>query len=512
MNFSRIGRLVIVSVVLVVVTLFLISSLNQVPIKKVTEEGPNVVFIKHNLPCIIGCLSRLESGDIGYLSSMRSVDYSPTLIEWFPCNNDLQVIAMLVNEMARWSDVNGVLVRADDYSFSKVESILYDCLSHPTNNKCVDNKLSFYYFCKNDTYLNDFGFIPCHSLNSFYDFISKEFFSYKYRKGEDISNDFVCTNGYYSLCSSDPASSFNDSLCRPSWITLTAQEQKESGRDASEGRCEDFSLLYYSLFRAIGVSSNDLVLSNEYCDLPCPCKQALSDYDFNYDVIDCIAQSNLTVKGYGTLSGCYDGMVGLPDNYGGEILVSGIVNGKSYLLRFNSGNFYRSLSFNSNFTDDINYYVDSGNQIKSIVYDLSDYAGTKILHTHNFVSVNINDLSNIRGKNGVFGFEFIVNALDDCDNVTLTIGMGGNSKSYVLGVGNSVGAFVKGEIGNMYYSVDGCNGFYTIVPGTMGLIVSDPCNNYQSSNVVQECDNYFISGYYYDNGVKHEISSVGEIS
>ncbi len=510
MNLSRIGRLVIVSVVLVIVALFLISSLNQVPIEKVTEEGPNIIFIKHNLPCIIGCLSRLEPGDIGYLSSMKSIDYSQTLIEWFPCNNDLQVIAMLVNEMARWSNVDGELVRSSDYSFNKVKDILYDCLSHPTNNKCVDNKLSFYYFCKNDSYLYDFGFIPCHSLNSFYDFISKDFFSYKYREGEDISNDFVCTNGYYSLCSSDPASSFNDSLCRPSWITLTAQEQKESGRKVSEGRCEDFSLLYYSLFRAIGVSPNDLVLTNEYCGLPCPCKQALSDYDFNYEVVDCTAQSNLTVKGYGTLTGCYDGMTGLPD-YGGEIHVKGVVNGKDYLLKFRSGSFYRNLSFNSNFTDDVNYYVDSGTQVKSIVYDLNDYTGTKLLHAYNFVSINVDDFNSIRGKNGVFGFEFGVNALNGCDNVTLTIGMGDNRKSYVLGVGDLVGAFVKGEIGRMYYTIDGCYGFYTIVPGTMGLIVSDPCNNYQTSNAVQECDNYFISGYYYDNGVKHVINSVSEI-
>jgi hypothetical protein len=385
--------------------------------------------------------------------------------------------------------------------------------------------MSFFFFCDEDDYLTSYGFIPCADRNTFFDHLNKGYLLFSHRTGRDIDNDFICDsdigdayNPPYALCTPEEDVRYDEQDCKPSWVILQEQETQELGvRELAKGRCEDFALLYYSLFRSIGLKPEDMELKLGYCDLPCPCKELVRKLEpcgFDYEKEMCFVPANLSFPtlGYKDIDGC-DGVQGLPDDYRGRFKITVSGDGQGYFWVINQ-NFtgdnnspvFRNLVLDSNYTND-----DWWTNLNGVPYESIDMinGGPMI-----YESTDI-------GLKAKYGFEVSVD-LEACeDNDTLLVYLGFEDEAggpadltyYLLTHGETRGVVHEGPlIGPVTYGYfignpacfDGATPRFSfdITPGTEGLILQDACRSFYANSgldhsiegLITACEKYLSYG------------------
>ncbi len=511
---ESIKRMSITIIVLVILSLVFVVFFNPSSIAQ--REVPNIIgkpitVVYDDIPCMINCLTNLQGSEVSYLTAQPflSVGKSPVLIEWFPCNQDILTIAYLINEMARWDYVSGEYVRTVNSGYSVMKQLLYDCITNPDDNpKCYSRHMTFSNFCSLDSFLYNYNFLPCSSDNSFIDYFNKAYLSFASRTGRDIDNDFICDksigrayspNGYF-LCSSESDVKYDEGDCWPSWMILKGQEQLPDGsRDLSYGRCEDFALLYYSLFRAIDVPASDMSFNLGSCKLPCPCQELVNDYGLASTLKSCYVPAALNINGFNSINAC-DDVNDLPDAYGGSFVITASDDDYDYYWVINqdfssSSNYYapafRSLTLDDDFSDDTGSMIINGVTYSSvnIIADSHFVASqdgyyffnpnTNALITFYNHVFNLNDgsqsdllpVDNSLGINARYGFKININSLNNCvnDSVIIELGFlsgdspsssfcGDDSVCYTLKKG-SRGVLYRGKItGKPYFRFIDLNG------------------------------------------------------
>lgn len=376
MEINTILKIVVIVVVLSIVILVFSLFMPQASKNVELVTAYTMEFTTEELPCLLNCYSTI-TGDVDrLLRETRFLERSKSdkLIEYFHCNNEiLKVITMLI-ELARWKETNVLMgIEPEPYTLesgesytSKAREFLYKCVAFGDCNDDYDKTLSN--FCMVDEYLNYYGYLDCISDFTLNDFINPRRFRYEPREGKDISNDFVCELealgedylGPYNLCVFDSETKYGPN-CKPSWKTLGDQEYSADS-EYSLGRCEDFALLYKTLFRGIGVSENNLVLTLGYCDLPPPCKELVNRRGINYNSTACIVPANLTVKGVGVVKGCNESLMNnYPDEFYGEYLLKEVKGNYEYVFTvkqpIDKAGYFRNLTFNGVVSDDVRWYV-----------------------------------------------------------------------------------------------------------------------------------------------------------
>ncbi len=216
--------------------------------------------------------------------------------------------------------------------FENATMMLYNCVS---GGYCDDHPLlDFKHLCKKDTYLRDYPFVDCFDRRTFAQKLNVSNFYYSFRKGRDIYNGFYC-RGNYDAC--NVVDNYSSDDCRPAWETYLK----------GSGRCEDFAIFYYTLFRTMGLPDGEGVSLNlSYCNIPCPCKLlAERCSNVNYTQVSCIAPQYVTVnmdideedcpvdlfpgKDGCTFNACPAGMKGIKNYIDGSVY-DFEVNGKLY--------------------------------------------------------------------------------------------------------------------------------------------------------------------------------------
>jgi len=168
--------------------------------------------------------------------------------------------------------------------FENATQFLYDCVS---GGLCDNHPLhTFKNFCTVDPFLQKYDYINCLEDRTMTDKLNVADFSFEWRSGKDIRNGFYCDPGMYDACSFELLN-FNN--CMPAWITLL---RGQDGNDLTGARCEDYALLYYTLFKTLGVEEYKnqdedpwVKVDFSHCDLPCACKQLVEACGGNY--IEC---------------------------------------------------------------------------------------------------------------------------------------------------------------------------------------------------------------------------------
>jgi hypothetical protein len=494
---------VLIVVVLLAITLFQPYLGSDSQLQNVLVDPISVVY--ENIPCMINCYTDLMGDEVALLSQrpFNDVDDAPFLMNWFPCNNKVMTIAVLINEMVKWDwDYSeGELEPgdlADDFYDNAVE-LLYTCITAPYDEpkeKCTREEMSFYYFCQEDSYLTSYGFIPCGDRRSFIDYLNTRFLLFAHRTGRDIDNDFICDssigdayNPPYALCTPEDNSKYDENDCKPVWQILDEQEEESlSERKLAKGRCEDFALLYYSLFRSIGVEPDDMHLNLGYCDLPCPCKELLSKIKhcgFEYEKEYCFVPASLSFSGdldeYENIDSC-EGVQGLPkeEGYRGRFNMRIIDEGIAYFWVIqqnftgsNSSPIYRRLSLDGDYDNDIWWTDINGLRYESRDVDYEEtYLG---LNARYGLEVSV-DLEGCEDNNTVIfyiGFE----DEDGPDQLTYYLLTDGETRG-VTHEGPLTGDTRYGTIiGNTDCDLDD-EYEYDIDSGTEGLIIQDACSEY----------------------------------
>ncbi len=491
MIFQKLVRIVIVFSVVIIMSIFAISFLpkSTEPVKEIV--GSPVKEIYENIPCLINCLTTLKDDELAYISSFsfNTVDNSPILLEWFPCNQRIMTISYLVNEMVKWDNVDNALVRSDANRFEKAKEILFNCIKYPYFSKCIDPMMSFYYFCQKDDYLFDLNFIPCYSKNTFSDFLSRDYFIFENRNGTDIDNFFTCKNSStrYSLCL---PKSYEG--CHAVWDTLWPQVKLGKTRNYTKGRCEDFALLYYSLFRSIDVSPKNLTLTIGKCALPCVWRDKVD----KYYTTECVVPANLTVKGLGTIEGC-KGVKYLPEEYYGLFEVYKETEKYTFIAfvkqDFSQYPLFRNITFDGNYSNDVFF---GEKTIESPIKQESfseTVPKTEIYKPYK-------KIFNFNGK-ARFGFTINVD-LDGCNSIIVKVGIGDSSNLYTLQSGEKRSVYAYGE-GVPYFEIiknPNCVVSYTV--SGLGAV---PENSLCSGGTLKDT---FVSGICYPNDNPEDIHHI----
>lgn len=224
----------------------------------------------------------------------------------------LEEVDYNLNEVRLWDMVlkRNQLAEKGEYAhvmkglFKKAVELLFDCLN---NDFCDDNStMIMNTFCQHSPHLSDYHYISCLNPSTMKDRLGE--FNIVFRNGTDIENDFVCTGEEYDACNVEMGKYGGD--CQPAWGTLLMHE----------GRCEDIAILYYTIFRTLGVpdatvSSEDRAVRLEtgVCDLPCPCKRLVEECGLNSELVFCEAPSKVIVEPeetYGEITICASGKSG----------------------------------------------------------------------------------------------------------------------------------------------------------------------------------------------------------
>jgi hypothetical protein len=110
--FEKILSYVVIAVILLVLILTAITIFQ--PYLTPSEQFQNILVdpisvMYENIPCMINCYTDLMGEEVALLSQQpfNDIDDAPFLINWFPCNNKIMTIAVLINEMVKW-DWDGV--------------------------------------------------------------------------------------------------------------------------------------------------------------------------------------------------------------------------------------------------------------------------------------------------------------------------------------------------------------------------------------------------------------------
>lgn len=537
---TKLLQLVIAVLVLVALAVVFIANTSPLQGELTRIVGDPITIVYENIPCMINCLTKLQGDELAILSStpFTKIDASDSMINWFPCNNEIMTIAYLIYEMARWdedpSNPNN-LIRNTGFSKDTMKQLLYDCLFNPSANpKCYNNKMSFLTFCEKDSYLRSYGFLPCASTNTLSDYISRSNMVYQTRSGEDITNRFICDyhigsayNPPYSLCSSQTEEKYDRQNCLPSWQILLDQRTDilgESGK--AYARCEDYTLLFYSLFRAIDVPANEMSLSMNACELPCPCKalmlrqgEKVSKCDSAYYTQDyCYASSSLTVSGItNPMPGCTkDINPQVPDSELGRFTLIFTEGDDTYYFSV-AQNFTstgapasKTLTLNSDYDDDTNRINIFGSPYvnTNILTDLQYNTATK--HFSGIIQAGKKPDINV---NAVFGFNIKINALTNCgESVQLFLGYinGNRETGYTLKEGDEASVmhnaiFTGDPYADFRNTNPSCSVSYTITPSTRGMIITDSCSAYYllpsktEQQLIDECAAFITQGNYFEN-------------
>lgn len=525
-------------------------------------------IVYDNIPCMINCLTSLEGDELTILSqnAFNDIDDSPVLLEWFPCNNDIMTIGMMINELVRFEKSGSDLVRDVNYEgsfYDEAVNQLITCIESPLDDeKCYDSLFSFNNFCREDDYLVNFNFLPCSSSLSFVERLSPSYLRYSDRRGLDIDNDFRCDssigddyyNPPYSLCSVDPESKFNEN-CRPAWALMAEQEVDEQGlRETADGRCEDFIMLYYSLFRSIDVSPDDLSMNLGVCDLPCPCKELMNRLDCSHVVSqdECFVPATLTVSDFlcdsdfdgsfddvcsETISGCSPDVNGLPDPDeldGGRFALT-INDGDNTYQWIITQNFtqgdtwpvYRTLTLDADYDDDVfvgpngyssdpiifsscmdgssDEFMSADGVIRLLCSLPSDFELVSNLSYQLGLKINIIDLDGCEGDNVVFGLGFSNN-----DDMITINGFDDNLTYYSLDEGEVRGVEHRGFFHNdlplvfaFYDESSSCKVKWSYDSESLGLIIRDVCRDFYGQRsfdeLLLECSDYVSQGLMIDS-------------
>lgn len=373
MQKTKLLELAITIVIILVIALLAVNIKSFLPsLNKLTNTS--LVFTFDDFPCLYACYTNLAGTEVNLLSNnFDEVRGFNIMIDYFPCNYELMKIATMAYELSRW-----IVTRSDGEltasqatlvdTYDEVKKNLYYCFTGTCDDVATAN-----YFCKLDTYLTSFDFFPCDKYYTLNDFINPMRSLYANRNGTDINNNFICAKGGpYDLCAKGPEGGYGND-CRPAWVTLKGFE----GGSYSYGRCEDFAILYYSLFRAVGVPVTELRLNISYCDLPCPCKKLISSCSsLKYAEINCAVPANISifgvgnssVGGWGVVQGCDPGLLfnyrrinwdqGLFQITSQKKPLSGPVNYQWFVNQskygVNNASFTRNLVFDNNPGNDFN--------------------------------------------------------------------------------------------------------------------------------------------------------------
>ncbi|MFA5406487.1 MAG: hypothetical protein WC307_03980 [Candidatus Nanoarchaeia archaeon] len=524
--FFKLSRGTIIAIVIVVSALVLMYFVNPY---EVTQEilpdiiGDPVTIVYSNIPCMINCLTSLEGEELTLLSksAFLDIDDSPLLINWFPCNNKIMTLGLMINEMVKWDLGDGInLVRnrinSDELNFyEQSKNLLYECINTPnTNMKCYDYTMSFKYFCRQDDYLSNYNFLPCSSPNTFVNFLSRSQFSFTNREGLDIDNDFVCDKSVgdayqsgYSLCTPDLEATYDEDNCWPAWQVLSGQQQMvDESRSYSYGRCEDFALLYYSLFRAIDVPPSDLALELGTCNLPCPCENLLDISTLS--TASCYVPASLKVMtkdspesdyAWSTINGCDETTKNKPDDYGAQFVLTRDIGDSVYTL-FISQDFETTPAYRTLILDD-----DYTNDVRSITIDDETYESNNILDSLPVVysGINTNIVGSLEVDNNSparYGFKIKIDSLTNCDNNKVVVGLGfvGERPTYYTMLeGEERGLLHSGVSAKPYYVFNNTNPDcvvdYTI--SNAGVILDNACSYYTGAG---SCSDYVTSGYCFE--------------
>jgi len=523
--FDSLLKLVLVVIVMSVLSLVAVNFLN--PTAFVQDTLPDVIgdpvtIVYSNIPCMINCLTSLEGEELSLLSqsAFLDIDDSPILLDWFPCNNKIMTIAIMVNEMVKFKPGLGdQLLRntigSGDLSFyNQTKNLLYTCITNPLSDpKCYHYSMSFRQFCRDDTYLSNYNFLPCTSPNTFVDFLSKSMFSFTNRRGDDIDNNFVCDqsigdayNPGYSLCTPDPAAKYDADSCWPSWMVLAGQEQLiDSPRNYSYGRCEDFALLYYSLFRAIDVPPSDMELVLGGCELPCQCQYLLwldnasPQSNISSQSLSCYSPAQLNVMltesidsapVMRSISGCDERTLNTPDSYGGTYVITRDMGDSVYNLIIDAASANRILVLDDDFTNDV----------RNITIGGENYTSENILASLGLgvVGAPITGALEDVSTNGTarFGFKIKINELTNCDGNSTVVALGftGSPATYYTLLDNEERGLLHNGLvtGSPYYQFFNdnpeCVVDYEI--SNAGVILDDACNYYTGSASCNIIDGY----------------------
>ncbi|HLE06513.1 MAG TPA: transglutaminase-like domain-containing protein, partial [Candidatus Nanoarchaeia archaeon] len=294
------------------------------------------------------------------------------------------------------------------YYFENATMNLFNCLK---GDYCSDNSVeSFWYYTKVDNYLVSYPYITNLDKTTLKKRIALENRTYEYRDGKDLTN-FYCDKGPYNGCEYEPAKYAYDT-CHPAWATLKT----------GKGRCEDFALLDYSLFKALGIpetrtddNPNELSVSLKmsYCTLPCACKKLFNQCNIAYNQTACAGPQYVTVEPatvFGAINSCNPDIIrDYPDISGSKY--EAVIGGDKFtiLQSFTSGPHYYPVYLNKRFSEELDFYTFDETSF------LANYAsaGNKI---------PVNDNEDLCAKYSVTDFNQMVtecaNYIDDANFIT----------------------------------------------------------------------------------------------
>ncbi len=176
------------------------------------------------------------------------------------------------------------------YYFENATYMLFKCLAYGI----CDDDLSYYYFCKKDKYLLSYPYVNCFDKTTLKQKLTG--FSFYNREGKDLETFSCRGNTTYDLC----LSNYYNENCWPPWAVLREKR----------GRCEDFAILAYTLFRAMGITEDEnsqiyISLKMGQCTLPCACKLLFDKCGFNYSLDVCSSPQYVSVYPFGTFDACH---------------------------------------------------------------------------------------------------------------------------------------------------------------------------------------------------------------
>ncbi len=244
--------------------------------------------------------------------------------------------------------------------FENATKMLYDCAS---GGYCDDHaKLDYRHFCFKDDYLKDYPFVDCLDSTSLAQKFNGSNFIFEFREGSDLYNDFSC-DGNFNACNVEL---YSDDDCRPAWKTYIEHK----------GRCEDLALMYYTVFRTLGLphgtdDSGELgvSLNISYCDLPCPCRKLIESancHGLGYTQTNCVTHQYVTVAMDLGDESVDCGVDLLPDKPGCTfdacpVNIKGVfdyLNASTYVFSVNNENFHLVQNFTAGGSDYYPVYLD----------------------------------------------------------------------------------------------------------------------------------------------------------
>ena len=247
----------------------------------------------------------------------------------------------------------------------------------------------------------------------------------------------------------------------------------DGSRKLSYGRCEDFALLYYALFRAVDVPASSMSFNLGVCDVPCSCSKAASVMQASINELSCYTPVNLTVAG-NLLDGC-SGILNKPDEYKGEFIITAKRDGYVYLWRVsqkfsgdNSYPSYRTLTLDGDYSNDVRHAIYGPSLFLNDILLLTDISGINVTAPINIIGnfsvIDVYPLSLLKDYNATFTLDVNISDLNNCNDEV----------NFSLGFNNSVGiSYVLNE------------GYYTNL-NYHGMITGYPY--YAFSNVTPNCN------------------------